>query len=63
MPNEPLRFDVTDALENNVTGLKPDTFYTVQVVAITRRGDGDRSHPVKIKMPSSVPVRPMVFVK
>lgn len=64
MLNEPLRFDVTDvALESNVTGLQPDTSYAVQVAAITRKGDGDRSHPVKIKTPGGVPVRPFVYLK
>lgn len=63
MLNEPLRFDVTDALESNVTGLQPDTLYAVQVAAITRKGDGDRSFPVKIKTPGGVPVRPVVNLK
>ncbi|VVC24817.1 Hypothetical protein CINCED_3A017850 [Cinara cedri] len=61
--NEPLRFDVTDALESNVTGLQPDTLYAVQVAAITRKGDGDRSQPVKIKTPGGVPIRPTVTLK
>ncbi|XP_025425132.1 tyrosine-protein phosphatase Lar isoform X2 [Sipha flava] len=61
--NEPLRFDVADALESNVTGLQPDTLYAIQVAAITRKGDGDRSHPVKIKTPGGVPVRPVVNLK
>lgn len=63
MLNEPLRFDVTDALESNVTGLQPDTLYAVQAAAITRKGDGDRSQPVKIKTPGGVPVRPTVTLK
>lgn len=54
---------MTDALESNVTGLQPDTLYAVQVAAITRKGDGDRSHPVKIKTPGGVPVRPVVTLK
>lgn len=61
--NEPLRFDVTDALESNVTGLQPDTLYAIQVAAITRKGDGDRSYPAKIKTPGGVPVRPVVNLK
>ncbi|XP_050531444.1 tyrosine-protein phosphatase Lar isoform X2 [Daktulosphaira vitifoliae] len=61
--NEPLRFDVAEALESNVTNLQPDTLYAIQVAAITRKGDGDRSHPVKIKTPGGVPVRPVVSLK
>ncbi|XP_050443629.1 tyrosine-protein phosphatase Lar isoform X3 [Adelges cooleyi] len=61
--NEPLRFDVAEALESNVTNLQPDTLYAVQIAAITRKGDGDRSHPVKIKTPGGVPVRPIVNLK
>jgi len=54
---------VTDALESNVTGLQPDTLYAIQVAAITRKGDGDRSYPAKIKTPGGVPVRPVVNLK
>lgn len=54
---------MTDSLESNVTGLQPDTLYVVQVAAITRKGDGDRSFPVKIKTPGGVPIRPVVNLK
>ncbi|KAF6202866.1 hypothetical protein GE061_003271 [Apolygus lucorum] len=63
--NEPMRFDVLDgnALELNITGLQPDTNYNVQVAALTRKGDGDRSEPVNIKTPGGVPNRPTVTIK
>lgn len=54
---EPLQFNV-DSLEYNVTGLQPDTRYSVQVAAVTRKGDGDRSLPIVVKTPGGVPVRP-----
>lgn len=43
--NEPKRYDVADenAEEYNVTKLQPDTLYSVQVAAVTRKGDGTRS--------------------
>ena len=44
----------------NVTGLSPATRYTIQVAALTRRGDGTRSQPVKIKTPGGVPSRPNI---
>ena len=44
----------------NVTGLSPDTRYTIQVAALTRRGDGTRSEPVKVKTPGGVPSRPII---
>lgn len=63
--NEPIRRDVHDdeVLEVNITGLQPDTRYSVQVAALTRKGDGDRSVPVHIKTPGGVPNRPQVNVK
>ncbi|KAL9924781.1 tyrosine-protein phosphatase Lar isoform 5-T7 [Glossina fuscipes fuscipes] len=61
--NEPLKFDVVDALEFNVTGLQPDTKYSIQVAALTRKGDGDRSAAVIVKTPGGVPVRPTVSLK
>ncbi|XP_055908699.1 tyrosine-protein phosphatase Lar isoform X5 [Eupeodes corollae] len=61
--NEPLKFDVVDALEYNVTGLQPDTKYSIQVAALTRKGDGDRSNAVIVKTPGGVPVRPTVSLK
>ncbi|XP_045536160.1 tyrosine-protein phosphatase Lar isoform X2 [Papilio machaon] len=63
--NEPMRFNVMDdtILELNVSGLQPDTRYSVQVAALTRKGDGDRSPPVTIKTPGGVPNRPTVNLK
>ncbi|XP_024084878.1 tyrosine-protein phosphatase Lar isoform X3 [Cimex lectularius] len=63
--NEPMKFDVLDGamLEMNITGLQPDTMYNVQVAALTRKGDGDRSEPVSIRTPGGVPNRPTVTIK
>ncbi|XP_026825719.1 tyrosine-protein phosphatase Lar isoform X4 [Ooceraea biroi] len=63
--NEPIRRDVHEdgVLEVNITGLQPDTKYSVQVAALTRKGDGDRSPPVHITTPGGVPNRPQVNVK
>ncbi|KAI8121523.1 Tyrosine-protein phosphatase Lar [Lucilia cuprina] len=61
--NEPLKYDVVDALEYNVSGLQPDTKYSIQVAALTRKGDGDRSPAVIVKTPGGVPVRPTVSLK
>lgn len=49
--NEPLRYDVAseEAEEYNVSGLQPDTAYSVQVAAVTRKGDGTRSRAVTVK--------------
>lgn len=47
----------------NITGLQPDTKYYVQVAALTRRGDGDRSDPVYVQTPGGVPNRPEVNIK
>ncbi|XP_045484010.1 tyrosine-protein phosphatase Lar isoform X5 [Pieris rapae] len=63
--NDPMRFNVMDdtTLELNVSGLQPDTRYNVQVAALTRKGDGDRSPPVSVKTPGGVPNRPTVNLK
>lgn len=62
--NEPIRRDVReDVLEVNITGLQPDTTYSVQVAALTRKGDGDRSPPETVRTPGGVPNRPHVNVK
>jgi len=60
-----MRFDVLDgsAQELNVTGLQPDTKYSVQVAALTRKGDGARSPPVTVKTPGGVPNRPSINLK
>ncbi|XP_018347632.1 PREDICTED: tyrosine-protein phosphatase Lar isoform X6 [Trachymyrmex septentrionalis] len=62
--NEPIRRDVHEGvLEVNITGLQPDTRYSVQVAALTRKGDGDRSVPIHVRTPGGVPNRPQVNVK
>jgi hypothetical protein len=63
--NDPMKFDVFgDAeLELNVTGLQPDTTYSIQVAALTRKGDGDRSTPVNVRTPGGVPNRPALTIK
>lgn len=60
-----MKFDVFgDAvLELNVTGLQPDTTYAIQVAALTRKGDGDRSPPVNVRTPGGVPNRPALTIK
>lgn len=59
-----MRFDVIDSvLELNISGLQPDTKYSVQVAALTRKGDGDRSAPVSVKTPGGVPNRPGLTLK
>ncbi|XP_044016557.1 tyrosine-protein phosphatase Lar isoform X5 [Aphidius gifuensis] len=63
--NEPIRREVQEGevLSIDVTGLQPDTKYHVQVAAVTRRGDGDRSAPVHVRTPGGVPNRPQLNVK
>lgn len=61
--NEPLRYEVQGALEYNVTDLQPDTYYLIQVAALTRKGDGARSAPVTVRTPGGVPVRPTINLK
>ncbi|XP_049874528.1 tyrosine-protein phosphatase Lar isoform X3 [Pectinophora gossypiella] len=63
--NDPMRFNVMDdtTLELNISGLQPDTRYSVQVAALTRKGDGDRSAPESVKTPGGVPNRPTVNLK
>lgn len=59
-----MKFDVVDGLlELNISGLQPDTKYSVQVAALTRKGDGDRSIAITIKTPGGVPIRPVVNLK
>lgn len=58
-----MKFDVVDGLEYNVTGLQPDTKYSIQVAALTRKGDGDRSLAITAKTPGGVPIRPTVNIK
>ncbi|XP_077297678.1 tyrosine-protein phosphatase Lar isoform X3 [Arctopsyche grandis] len=63
--NEPMRFEIVDSnsLEYNVTGLQPDTKYSIQVAALTRKGDGDRSKPITARTPGGVPNKPTVNLK
>lgn len=60
-----MKFDVLDdtVRELNVSGLQPDTTYAVQVAALTRKGDGDRSNPVNVRTPGGVPNRPDLTLK
>ncbi|XP_022247937.1 tyrosine-protein phosphatase Lar-like isoform X3 [Limulus polyphemus] len=62
---EPIRYDVAneEAESYNVTGLQPDTTYTVQVAAVTRKGDGTRSHPKIAKTRGGVPSKPELNVR
>ena len=61
----PLRFNTATGNVNryNVSGLQPDTKYSVQVAALTRKGDGSRSQPVRVKTPGGVPSRPNIDLK
>ncbi|XP_066254214.1 tyrosine-protein phosphatase Lar isoform X6 [Euwallacea similis] len=63
--NEPMQFNVMsgDIFELNITSLQPDTTYAVQVAALTRKGDGDRSAPIEMKTPGGVPNRPDLTLK
>lgn len=63
--NEPLRYDVADgAAESfNVTGLQPDTEYSVRVSAVTRKGDGNRSRSQRVRTMGGVPTRPDVLLR
>ncbi|XP_052128829.1 tyrosine-protein phosphatase Lar isoform X4 [Frankliniella occidentalis] len=62
---DPIRLDIQDGsvLEGNVPGLQPDTNYSVQVAALTRKGDGDRSKPITVRTPGGVPNRPNLNLK
>ncbi|XP_050307967.1 tyrosine-protein phosphatase Lar isoform X3 [Anthonomus grandis grandis] len=63
--NEPMRFNVIgdQTLELNISSLQPDTTYQVQVAALTRKGDGDRSAPIIVRTPGGVPNRPALTLK
>lgn len=53
-----MRFEILDGiLDYNITQLQPDTKYSVQVAALTRKGDGDRSNPQIVRTPGGVPIR------
>ncbi|CAH1716486.1 unnamed protein product [Chironomus riparius] len=62
--NEPMKFEILDGvMEYNITSLQPDTKYSVQVAALTRKGDGDRTQAVIVTTPGGVPIRPVVKLK
>lgn len=63
MIGQPLRYDVGVVEEYTISGLQPDTSYSVQVAALTRKGDGARSAPKKATTPGGVPNRPAVNLK
>ena len=63
MIGQPLRYDVGSVEEFTIGMLQPDTIYSVQVAALTRKGDGARSAPVKVSTPGGVPNRPTVNLK
>ena len=62
--NEPIKIDVAngDAEEFNVTDLQPDTEYSIQVAAVTRKGQGSRSRNEKIRTLGGVPSRPYLHL-
>ena len=60
---QPLRYDVGVVEEYTINGLQPDSSYSVQVAALTRKGDGARSAPKKATTPGGVPNRPAVNLK
>lgn len=65
MLNNPKRIDVLDGMvrKYNVSELQPDTKYSVQVAALTRKGDGLRSKKIVVKTPGGVPSRPDLTFK
>ncbi|XP_071033354.1 tyrosine-protein phosphatase Lar isoform X4 [Parasteatoda tepidariorum] len=58
--NEPMRFDVAEeeAEGYNITGLQPATNYSIQVAAVTRKGDGTRSRATTVQTQGGVPTKP-----
>ncbi|XP_065348128.1 tyrosine-protein phosphatase Lar-like isoform X4 [Cloeon dipterum] len=68
---EPLTFEVPSSKleltsgggELNVTGLQPSTEYSVQVSALTRRGEGEKSKPVMGTTPGGVPNKPTLEIR
>jgi Fibronectin type III domain len=47
-----MKFEILDgSMEYYITQLQPDTKYSVQVAALTRKGDGDRSNSQVMKTP------------
>ena len=62
--NEPIKIDVTNgnSEEFNVTDLQPDTEYSIQVAAVTRKGQGQRTRSEKIRTLGGVPSRPYLHL-
>jgi len=62
--NEPIKIDVAngDAEEYSVTDLQPDTEYSIQVAAVTRKGQGSRSRNEKIRTLGGVPSKPYLHL-
>lgn len=62
--NDPIKIDVAngDAEEFNVTDLQPDTEYSIQVAAVTRKGQGSRSRNEKIRTLGGVPSKPYLYL-
>lgn len=49
-----MKFEILDGvMDYNISGLQPDTKYSVQVAALTRKGDGDRSNSQTVKTPGN----------
>jgi receptor-type tyrosine-protein phosphatase F len=49
--------------ELNVSGLQPNTEYSVQVSALTRRGEGEKSKTVMGTTPGGVPNKPTLEIR
>ena len=60
---QPLRYNVGPLEEYTIGNLQPDSSYSVQISALTRKGDGARSPPKKVATPGGVPNRPAVSLK
>ncbi|KAK4337061.1 hypothetical protein RND71_043757 [Anisodus tanguticus] len=62
--NEPIKIDVAngEVEEFNVTDLQPDTEYSIQVSAVTRKGQGSRSRNEKARTLGGVPSRPNLHI-
>ena len=47
----PLMLDITDSTRTEVTiaGLQPESYYLIQTAAYTRKGDGEKSKPRRVK--------------
>ncbi|XP_043909993.1 receptor-type tyrosine-protein phosphatase S-like isoform X4 [Protopterus annectens] len=54
---------LADAQEMIITGLQPETAYSVTVAAYTTKGDGARSRPKVVTTKGSVPGRPLLSIQ